>query len=369
MFKEDFTALNAISPYFTMFPLSFPDGILRKNASSKQVVLDPFCGRGTTNFAARLLRLPTFGVDTSPVAIAATQARLARATPESVIKEAKRILTSRRTPFDIPNGAFWTSAFHPQVLYEICLLREALAAGQLEPQVRHALTGIMLGALHGPLGKKSRSYLSNQCPRTYAPKPAYAVRYWQARRMKPPSVDVVSILAARAHRYYGTSLPRVLSDATVGDSRDLASLKVTMGQRKADWIITSPPYYGLRTYVADQWLRAWLLGGPSQVDYGPTLQLNHGSASKFADELRKVWRNVNVCAASNARMVIRFGTINDRPVDPVSLIKESLGDTGWRITTIRSAGTALDGKRQAATFVQTDKPFNSEIDVYCRLVN
>jgi hypothetical protein len=31
--------------------------------------------------------------------------------------------------------------------------------------------------------------------------------------------------------------------------------------------LTSPAYYGLRTYVADQWLRNWFLGGPAYVDY------------------------------------------------------------------------------------------------------
>ena len=62
--------LNAICPYFTMFPLSFPLGILDRHARKGQRVLDPFCGRGTTNFAARFLDLPALGIDSSPVAAA-----------------------------------------------------------------------------------------------------------------------------------------------------------------------------------------------------------------------------------------------------------------------------------------------------------
>lgn len=329
-------------------------------------MLDPFCGRGTTNFAARLAGLPTFGVDTSPVAIAATRARLASVTPEQVIEETRNALRGRKAPLDVPSGAFWEKAFHPRVLHDLCLLREALSTGRIESKVSDALTGILLGALHGPVGKKTRTYLSNQCPRTYAPKPAYAVKYWRQRKMKPPLVDVVSIVSARASRYYGIGLPLVVSDATMGDSRNLSSLQATMKGRKANWVITSPPYYGLRTYVQDQWLRTWFLGGPPEVDYGPNVQLNHGSAATFASELRKVWQNTRACAARDANMVIRFGTINDRPVDPVALMKQSLEDSGWVISTIRCAGTALNGKRQAETFVQADKPFNSEIDVYCR---
>lgn len=54
-----------------------------------------------------------------------------------------------------------------------------LASCSTAPRV--ALRGIILGALHGPKQKTFPSYFSNQCPRTYAPKPAYAVRFWQFR--------------------------------------------------------------------------------------------------------------------------------------------------------------------------------------------
>lgn len=47
-------ALNAVCPYYTMFPLEFPLGVLTRQSRPKQWVLDPFCGRGTTTFAARL---------------------------------------------------------------------------------------------------------------------------------------------------------------------------------------------------------------------------------------------------------------------------------------------------------------------------
>lgn len=53
-------ALNAICPYFTMFPLEYPLRVLKKHRKDKPVVLDPFCGRGTTLFAARSLGLESW---------------------------------------------------------------------------------------------------------------------------------------------------------------------------------------------------------------------------------------------------------------------------------------------------------------------
>ena len=63
-------ALNGICPYFTMFPLDFPLSILTEHAVTGDEVIDPFCGRGTTNYASRLVGLKSYGIDSSPVAVA-----------------------------------------------------------------------------------------------------------------------------------------------------------------------------------------------------------------------------------------------------------------------------------------------------------
>jgi DNA modification methylase len=49
-YSKDF-AFNAICPYYTMFPLEYPMRIIRKHKSANPVILDPFCGRGTTIYA------------------------------------------------------------------------------------------------------------------------------------------------------------------------------------------------------------------------------------------------------------------------------------------------------------------------------
>jgi hypothetical protein len=139
-----------------MFPLNFPYGLLARYARPNQTVFDPFCGRGTSNFAARLLGLKTFGIDTSAVAVAATKARLAYASPSEILYEAARLLRQRKLVTDLPSTTFWRMAFHPETLSDICILREALNSKKADPQIAPALMGIMLGALHG-----GRSYGSS----------------------------------------------------------------------------------------------------------------------------------------------------------------------------------------------------------------
>src|SRR6266705_1167133 len=77
-------ALNGICPYYTMFPLDFPMRVLSRVDRPGGWVLDPFCGRGTTNFAARVLGLPNVGFDSNPVAIAIAAAKLTTVHPKQV---------------------------------------------------------------------------------------------------------------------------------------------------------------------------------------------------------------------------------------------------------------------------------------------
>ena len=357
------TALNAICPYFTMFPLDFPLNILKRRARDGDVVLDPFCGRGTTNFAARLVGLRSLGVDSSPVAAAITASKLAAATVDDILVEARRILTKRKARH-IPVGEFWRWAFHPTVLDALCRFREAFLE-ECTTDARIALRGIVLGALHGPKQKTFPSYFSNQCPRTYAPKPAYAIHFWQERGLVPEPVDVLAVIERRAKRYYGASLG-ITGDVRLADSREAVALQPDAPETRFDWVITSPPYYGMRTYIPDQWLRNWFVGGPDTVDYTVRAQVVHSSPTDFAADLRRVWRNTHRVCDQDAKMVIRFGGIKDRCADPLGIVKLSLKDSGWRIITIRTAGVSSNGKRQADTFLRSKSKPLHEFDIWAR---
>jgi len=360
--------LNAICPYFTMFPLDFPMSVLETycNKIQNHWVLDPFCGRGTTNFAARIYGLPSIGIDSSPVAVALTKAKIINVRVNQILQVAEKILSQQEVS-NIPKGEFWEYAYDQEVLVNICKIREALLKN-CDSAARIALRAIMLGALHGPMYNTSPSYFSNQCPRTYAPKPAYAVRFWKERKLMPPKVDVMSIIKKRAERYYGQDLPKGYGFVIRGDStsdKTFIRLKkfLDKSNAKVSIIITSPPYYGMKTYIADQWLRNWFLGGPETVDYSTEGQISHSSKEIFINELRKVWNNVAEVSIKGAILAVRFGGINERKVDPEELIKESLKETAWEIMEVKSAGFPKKGRRQADTFSKSKKEMIEEVDI------
>jgi len=364
--KKDY-ALNAVCPYFTMFPLDFPLSILKKYATKDQWVLDPFCGRGTTNYASRVLGISSIGIDASPVAVALSEAKLANTTPKLIVRTAQNILDEITIPKEKPTGEFWEKIYDRRVLNMICRLREGLRKN-CESDSRIALRAIILGALHGPINKTFFSYFSNQCPRTYAPKPKYAVRFWKKNKLEAPFTNVLEIIKNRAIRYYEDGLSKGNGKIIKGDSRS-EKLFSRLDNCKINWVITSPPYYGMHTYIPDQWLRLWFLGGPGTVTYSDSKQLVHESQQSFGDQLRNVWCNSAKVCSRNAQLVFRFGSINSRKSDPVAIIKNSLRDSEWRIKTIKNAGTASLGKRQALHFFVDPKEALSEYDVWASLIN
>jgi hypothetical protein len=346
-----------------MFPLEFPLAVLRERAAQGDWVLDPFCGRGTTNYAARVLGLPSIGVDSSPVAVAIAQAKLVNTTPQRIVASAERILSAANLDQAPPDGEFWQQAYRPEVLITLCRIRAELLRDCRSP-ARKALRAIVLGALHGPRTKCRPSYFSNQCPRTYAPKPRYAVSFWKERGLEPPEVDVIELIRTRAERYYADQ-PGATGIVCLADSRDPAAL-APAGDARPRWIVTSPPYYGMRTYLPDQWLRNWFLGGESRVKYSNAGQLGHPSPVAYADQLRRVWKNVASVAAPEAQLIVRFGGIADRKADPLSIVKNSLKESGWKIATVKQAGSSASGKRQSLHFARTSTTARDEYDVWAR---
>jgi hypothetical protein len=177
---------------------------------------------------------------------------------------------------------------------------------------------------------------------------------------------VLAAISRRARFSFKAVPPTTLGKLITGDSRNCNF--AGLGP-KFSWVITSPPYYGMRTYFPDHWLRNWFVGGPTDVDYRADEQLSHHSEAEFIADLAGVWTKVAEACAPGARLVCRFGALPSCQKDPRDLFRRSLtdADCGWRITTIRDAGTSQHGKRQCDQFGTGKNNPVEEIDVYAAL--
>lgn len=345
-----------------MFPLDYPLDVLA-DATPGEWVLDPFCGRGTTLYAGRLLGLNGVGIDSNPVAVAATAAKLVSVMPGQVTARAHAILRGPSSDA-MPTGLFWELCFHEEVLVDLCKLRAALLNATSAVDI--ALRAVVLGALHGPRNQGRPSYLSNQMPRTYSTKPGAAVRFWEARRMKPEQIDILEVLRRHATwRYEETPAP-TRSAVLEGEASDVLKRL----RRRFDWVVTSPPYPGMVTYRPDQWLRNWFVGGPPEVDYGRSGQLGALTGQRFTSCLADIWSAVAKRCNAGARLAVRFGALpSTKRSEPEVILAESLDLSGaWELLELRSAGAPRDGRRQADQFPVAGRQV-AEVDCLARKRN
>lgn len=349
-------ALNAICPYFTMFPLEYPFRILQKHKKETPIVFDPFSGRGTTLYAARAKSLDSWGLDTSPVAVSVAKAKLASAELDEVISLAENLIG--KGGGSLPNTPFFTWAYSNKVLTDIISLREGLNNLQFETNASVILRAAILGCLHGPLSKhtENASYFSNQMPRTFSSKPEYSIKYWEARNLNPPNVNVVDVLRRKLSRInkLNSETKGKFEQVFCDDARNpLAYDKLPPN---ISLVITSPPYYGMRTYLQDQWLRLWFLGGPEIINYQTDIQLNHNGTDNFIQDLALVWKNIATSQAENLHLYIRFGTVPSVKSDARKIVNASLDAAGgWKLISIRNAKSSHSGNRQAEQMTKKSK--------------
>lgn len=355
--------LNAACPYFTMFPLSFPLRALA-DAGSDDAVLDPFCGRGTTLYAARMRGISVTGIDINPVAVAIAEAKLADASPRAVSDLARRLIERHRQAVEPPGGPFWTLAYEDGTLRSVTALREGLRTC-VNNDAAKLLRAITLGALHGPRAKKTQSYFSNQMPRTYATKPASAVKFWTAHGLEPEAVDVAAVIETRAARFLAARPSRGVGRVLLGDAR----IVLRRIRSRFTRVVCSPPYLGMRTYLPDQWLRWWFLGGPADVEYSLPGQIATADADRLVAQLADTWAVIASRCEDRALMTIRFGALPSVAVEPSDLIDRSLrlSGSGWRLIEERPAGRPGGGRRQSHQFRAGTEEAEHEVDVVARL--
>ena len=252
---------HSICPYFAMFPESFVEHWVSRVTKKGDLVLDPFCGRGTAPFQSMLMGRRCLANDLNPVAYCLTRAKTNAPTDGRLLARLtmlERAYDNRRWRTAVERlPEFFRYAYDPYTLRQLLYLRASLRWKYSD--VDCMLAALVLGALHGE-SEKSSSYLSNQMPRTISTKPRYSIAFWQKHGFHPPRRNTFDLLRRVVAYRYESDAPAGKGEVVLGDMRDLPRT-VQQHERKVACVITSPPYLGITRFEEDQWLRIWFLGG------------------------------------------------------------------------------------------------------------
>lgn len=341
-------ALHATCTYLGSLPPTIAHDLVARWSRPGDVVLDPFCGRGSVALQACLERRIGIGIDRNPLAAVLTGAAIdppsTRALHDRVAH--LRIDWSRQRPAwtaeaDVMAASTPAALFHPATLAQLLFVRSAL--DRTDPRDR-AILAALAGILHG----RRASSITDAMPNVFSMAPGYTARWLAARGTPPPERDVLALLARRIGHLRREGLPSTRGIALEGDAREAGRLASTALRSaglpdRIRLVVTSPPYLGLVRYGAANWLRLWLLGeDPARVD---ALCDAPRSIDASARLLREMLDDLRPMLTDDAIVVLVLGSVTShrgRPTrEPLELAEGAWEDAaapaGYRL-----AGVVLD---------------------------
>lgn len=280
-------------PYYAMFPLDFAFQVVDRYSKPGDFIIDPFAGRCSSVYAGGVLGRPSLGIEINPVGWLFGAVKLNPANKKDVVERLRSIYSKR--------NYFGQSLNKMPLFYRMCYCDEVLkfllaARKDLDWQnnnVDATLMSILLVYLHGKLGEA----MSNQMKMTKSMGINYSVNWWQNNNLiSPPEINPYDFVFNKINWRYEKGVPSVFDSYVIyGDSTVELSEIVKRAHKndiKFSLLFTSPPYYSITDYHADQWLRLWLLGGPVIPKSNPEKHKGRfNSREIYADLLDSVFGN------------------------------------------------------------------------------
>ena len=358
--------LQAICPYFAMFPEEFARKQILAYSAEGDWVYDPFSGRGTAILEALLLGRNAAASDINPVAVCISKAKAFRPQKTRILKrideleagfKEEDIETWDRARIALP--PFFKRAFYASTLHELLFLKKSL-----NWKNKHAdcfITALILGSLHGEMDK-SHAYFSNQMPRTICLKPEYSLRYWRERNLFPRKRRVFEMLREKTE-YRLKGLPSYSCGTVKKADARKASGSFAYLKKAVSLVLTSPPYLNVTRYEEDQWLRLWFLGGKPWPTYGSISKDDrHHSSDRYWRFLEEAWRGIAPLLKSHATFVIRIGASGLSEAEVAGQLLRSFKSVFPVVALLKKPRRSKIVGRQTSNFLPSSKGCIYELD-------
>ena len=286
--KSDSDPLHSLCSYLGAFPPSLANYFINYFTDEKDLVYDPFSGRGTTILESRLLNRKSFGSDLNPIALALSKAKSYSLNVKKILKRIDELEKDYDYALFLPEAQAESDAihliFHPRTLAELCYLRAVLLGSK--DKTDQFLIGAILGIMHGGERKDGTSgYLSISMPNTFSMAPDYVRRFVQTKELNRVYRNVFENLREKVERVFKKhNSPKLESFIIECDAKKVTYSKpLKQYQGKVNLILTSPPYLGIVNYAKQNWIRSWFLeSDPIEISEKLDDDLNINQWVKFS---------------------------------------------------------------------------------------
>jgi len=287
------------------FPASLARYFIVQYSKAGDVVLDPFCGKGTTLLEALALGRSAVGGDIAPDAVLVSRAKCSGVSIAEAANYIEAFDTTRRVSVsDVPRDV--SLFFSRGTLLQLLSIRKQLLEDMESRKKRRIATfvcGVLLGILHG----HSQLSLSLPCNQVFAMSPNYVRRYVLAHGLKRPNRDVRECLLMKTLELLPG--PRLAGRARVVEAAAQRCRSYVKGVFACpDMILTSPPYLDRQTYIKDSWLRLWFLGRQGSELTSESMET--GSVNLFLQYMQSALESMVGVLKIGGRMVLVCGRAN-----------------------------------------------------------
>ncbi len=211
------------------FSKGLVDFFIRKFSIEKNsLVLDPFCGVGTTLLACKQAGIRATGFDTSPLTVFVSQVKTANYNLETLEEAVRHGLKWKfERPRDLPQSPWLKRAFSKYALEDIIFYKEKIAHIENLIERNFLALALMDSALKCSYIRKDGAVV--KIHKGAAP-PVGKIFKYKIRRMLRDLRE--------------TNMERVEIKAEVGDARE-----IPLADNSIDFVITSPPYLNKIEYT------------------------------------------------------------------------------------------------------------------------
>lgn len=312
-------SIHYIVPYQACFAPQIPEFFIKNFSNEGDVVLDPFCGRGTTVFEANQQNRIGMGVDVSPLALEIAKSKLKSVTYEQVKERLNQIDFSKEK---LDGYEEFKDIYHPKTYSQIMNLKEQLTESPVDTLIR----SIVFGRLHG----HSNGFFSVWTFNVISFSKERIKRQSEKRGLKPDFRDIVPRILKKAKTVLENPIiEQPKSKLFKSDSRTLP-----IESDSVDLVVTSPPFLDVINYIDDNWLRFWFLGF-NKEELRTTL-IQTGDIKEYKNFIKDSLKEMSRVLKKDKYCIVEVGDVKHKSekIYLDHIVVELAKDIGFRIEKI-----------------------------------
>jgi hypothetical protein len=248
-------SLHYVVSYRASFKPELPDFCIQRYSDKGNIVLDPFCGRGTTALQANLLGRVAWACDVNPLAIKLASAKTSPVGLDEIVLRLNEIDFCRPVDLGGYNEAL-SPFYHPATYCELVNLRSQIKANY--DRVSQFIELLAVSRLHGHSPGFFSVYSFPQISIPPERQHLINLKRHQQPEYRAVAPRIIRKAAQALRDGFSSEFFAVSSANRIGtaDARDMKWLPSDC----VDLVVTSPPFLDKVDYLADNWLEFWFTG-------------------------------------------------------------------------------------------------------------